>query len=121
MITLAAAATVLTSCRSHQPREANANYQALTNMFVQMGALVITSFMQSSRLSPDLQDFYQKHDRWPTNAAEFVAYADPRGSTNTTTRYGEFVLSPLDDGRLEASLVRTNGVSHIIVERPSKP
>ena len=111
-------AALASSCCSRRPLVSDEGARVFANAFAQMGAAVVTSAMESGDLSGRLQEFYRQHDRWPTNGVEFAAFADPQGTTNTTTRLGEFVLTPLSDGRLEASLVRTTSVSRVVVERP---
>ena len=70
---------------------------------------------ENNNLRTRLQDFYREHDRWPTNAIEFL------GAGRTTTRFGQIVLTPLSDGRLDASLVLHQYVNRMVVTRPEKP
>ena len=136
-------AGVVSSCCSRRSASSDQGTRTLANVLTQIVAAAVSSAMESSDLSAQLQEFYRQHDRWPTNGTEFAESANvqgatnalpsarlqrafagvgiPQGTTNSTTRLGEFIFTPLSDGGLEASFARTTIVSRLVVEKPHQP
>ncbi len=135
-------AGILSSCCSRRSASSDEGARALANILTQIAAAV-SSAMERSDLSAQIQEFYRQHDRWPTNGTELAAFAKvqgttkvlpsarlqrtfaavgiPQGTTNSTTHLGEFIFTQLSDGRLEASFTSTTSVSRLVVEKPCQP